>query len=605
MNKRFENILLIIGCVLLVGTLVLYKTMDISLDYNKGKAANEAVITLVPSKTIVAPDEVFTVDVRVDSPNQYVSSADIKVVFPNSILQGVSIDPGTFLPTVLKNGSVNASTGTASIIMTMGVPDCEEGQECPIDKKGRIGSGTLATITFKAITAGSVTLSLTGTEVFAYGAPGNIATLSPVTFAVDTPSLPVPTATFSVDDDSITAGQSITLSWSSTNATAVLLDQGIGVVAPSGTKTVSPGSTTTYTLTVTGSGGTITKTVTVMVQQSDSAPTVSFSASSTSITAGQSATLTWSTSNATTISIDQGIGTVNASGTRTVSPTSTTTYTLTATGAGGTVTSSVLMTIISQTPTPTPSVQPSLRIDGALVSTRRQLEIFDLTLTNITPNSAVIRYVTPPGGQTMTLVVRTADQYGRVSWPYMAQCSAATGTYTVWAVDTATGRQSNTIQEIVTTHPQCIQASPTATPSQQGLREGDMISAAGTSDPDIYIINEHGYKRLFLNPIIFGFYGHLGGYGNVKTVTAGVRDTYVTSALFRNCETNDQKVYAVEVTGEDDAVLHHVQVSGSSAVAQDSNFFKKIFCINNREFAWYGKSTAPYTALNQIPVYRR
>src|SRR3990167_5207257 len=51
-------------------------------------------------------------------------------------------------------------------------------------------------------------------------------------------------------------------------------------------------------------------------------------------------------------------------------------------------------------------------------------------------------------------------------------------------------------------------------PSDYGLTEGNVISAAGSDDPDVYIVNELGYKRLFLNPVIFGFYGHLGGFEN-------------------------------------------------------------------------------------------
>jgi len=136
------------------------------------------------------------------------------------------------------------------------------------------------------------------------------------------------------------------------------------------------------------------------------------------------------------------------------------------------------------------------------------------------------------------------------------------------------------------------------------LKEGDVISATGSSDPDVYIVNAWGYKRLFLNPVIFGFYGHLGGFSKVKTTVAPVRDTLVTSGLFRNCETNDQKVYGVESTGEDTAMLHWVNTSGAQAVADDSDFFKKVFCINSREFGWY-KQGAPYSSVNQIPVYTR
>lgn len=136
------------------------------------------------------------------------------------------------------------------------------------------------------------------------------------------------------------------------------------------------------------------------------------------------------------------------------------------------------------------------------------------------------------------------------------------------------------------------------------LKEGDVISAAGSSDPDVYIVNVWGYKRLFLNPVIFGFYGHLGGFNKVKTTVAPIRDTLVTSGLFRNCETNDQKVYGVETTGEDTGALHWVNTTGAQAVADDADFFKKVFCINSKEFSWYKQST-PYTSVNQIPAYTR
>src|SRR3990167_5018044 len=113
------------------------------------------------------------------------------------------------------------------------------------------------------------------------------------------------------------------------------------------------------------------------------------------------------------------------------------------------------------------------------------------------------------------------------------------------------------------------------TPADYGLVEGDLISAAGSSDPDIYIVNEYGYKRLFLNPTIFNFYGHLK-WSNVRTVSAVTRDAFLTSGLFRNCETDDPKVYGVEVNAEDAGTLHWVNTTGEQAVADDSDFFKKV-----------------------------
>ena len=56
-----------------------------------------------------------------------------------------------------------------------------------------------------------------------------------------------------------------TLSWSTTNATSASIDQGIGAVAPSGSLTVSPGTTTTYTITATGSPTAATKSATLTV----------------------------------------------------------------------------------------------------------------------------------------------------------------------------------------------------------------------------------------------------------------------------------------------------------------------------------------------------
>lgn len=144
----------------------------------------------------------------------------------------------------------------------------------------------------------------------------------------------------------------------------------------------------------------------------------------------------------------------------------------------------------------------------------------------------------------------------------------------------------------------------TATPAAYGLLEGDVISSFSIDgDPDVFIINDHGYKRLFLNPAIFGFYGHLG-FSKVKTVAPSVKNAFITSGLFRNCEANDTKVYAIEIIGEDGGALHHLNISGTAAIAEDSDFNNKIFCINNDEDRWYTKASA-FTSLVQVPKYAR
>lgn len=60
---------------------------------------------------------------------------------------------------------------------------------------------------------------------------------------------------FTADMYTITEGDSVTLSWEVTEATAVTIDPGIGLVDLTGFISVFPAATTTYTLTATNSCG--------------------------------------------------------------------------------------------------------------------------------------------------------------------------------------------------------------------------------------------------------------------------------------------------------------------------------------------------------------
>jgi hypothetical protein len=80
-------------------------------------------------------------------------------------------------------------------------------------------------------------------------------------------STPAPTVTLSADPAAISAGQSSTLTWSSTNATSCTASAGwSGARATSGTEQVaSIAATTTFTLACSGAGGTTTQSATVTV----------------------------------------------------------------------------------------------------------------------------------------------------------------------------------------------------------------------------------------------------------------------------------------------------------------------------------------------------
>jgi len=64
-----------------------------------------------------------------------------------------------------------------------------------------------------------------------------------------------PKVALSASPTSAQAGQQVTLTWSSTNATSVTLEPSMGGVAAKGSTTVRPSQSTTYTVTATGPGG--------------------------------------------------------------------------------------------------------------------------------------------------------------------------------------------------------------------------------------------------------------------------------------------------------------------------------------------------------------
>ncbi|MDO8514576.1 MAG: peptidoglycan-binding protein, partial [bacterium] len=76
---------------------------------------------------------------------------------------------------------------------------------------------------------------------------------------------PAPICSLTASPSSITAGQSSTLTWSTTNASSASINQSVGTVTTSGSRAVSPSATTQYTLTATGAGGTATCAETVTV----------------------------------------------------------------------------------------------------------------------------------------------------------------------------------------------------------------------------------------------------------------------------------------------------------------------------------------------------
>lgn len=181
----------------------------------------------------------------------------------------------------------------------------------------------------------------------------------PPTSPVETP----PTVTLTSNASSVTSGNSVTLTWSSTNATSCTASGGwSGSKATSGSASLGPLTTnTTATLTCTGEGGTDSDSVSITVTAAPPQPTVTLSANPTSVMSGSTSLLTWSSTNATSCTASGAwSGTKATSGTQTtLALTSQSTYTLACSGTGGSALASVTVSITGVTPAPTVNIAAS------------------------------------------------------------------------------------------------------------------------------------------------------------------------------------------------------------------------------------------------------
>ncbi len=150
---------------------------------------------------------------------------------------------------------------------------------------------------------------------------------------------------FTATPASAVLGQSVSLSWQTTGASSVSIDQGVGAVAGTSVGVTPALGSTTYELTASDGATSLRRSVNVNVAAPAAAPTIaSFIASAVAIVAGQSVTLSWSVAGATTLNLSPQPGAVSGSSV-TVSPTVSTVFTLSAGNAAGSADSSVAVTV--------------------------------------------------------------------------------------------------------------------------------------------------------------------------------------------------------------------------------------------------------------------
>ena len=139
---------------------------------------------------------------------------------------------------------------------------------------------------------------------------------------------------FTAAPSAIIRGNASLLSWNVTGAKTVFIDNGIGTVSPSDTKTVYPAANTVYTLTATNEAGSVTAvaSVEVTITPATGNPIINFTAQHLG---GNSWQLNWNVINANKVVIEPVVGTVGRNGSIIVTVTGKQTFRLTATNDWG------------------------------------------------------------------------------------------------------------------------------------------------------------------------------------------------------------------------------------------------------------------------------
>lgn len=121
---------------------------------------------------------------------------------------------------------------------------------------------------FAALAAAVLALSACGGGGGGGETPSTPSTPSTPAPSVPLPSTPAPTASISLSKSKSAIGESVTVNWSSTNATSCNgADAFSGQLNSTGSQTVTPskGGKFTYTVTCTGAGGSVTQSATLVV----------------------------------------------------------------------------------------------------------------------------------------------------------------------------------------------------------------------------------------------------------------------------------------------------------------------------------------------------
>ena len=264
------------------------------------------------------------------------------------------------------------------------------------------------TIAMDDLASGSKTVSPTATTTYTLTASDGDDDTDDVTATVTVTVTVLAIDSFAANDRSLETGERVTLSWRTTGADRVELqeDSSGDFTVISGASTSPDGSYRRTENTAVsrdfrlvayaGTQSLISNTVGVTWRADEPDPPCeidSFSANPDTITQGEDTRLSWSTTNGTGASINQGVGSVTpvARGSVPDDPEETTTYTLTCSGPGGDDTASVEVTVV---PPPEPCVIDSFSANPSSIpaggSSALSWSISDATSASIDPGVGAI-----------------------------------------------------------------------------------------------------------------------------------------------------------------------------------------------------------------------
>jgi hypothetical protein len=162
----------------------------------------------------------------------------------------------------------------------------------------------------------STTVSPTSNTTYTLTAVGNGGTVScPATVTVRTSGSNLSCDSFKSNKSLVNKDESFTLSWNTTGANSVSINQGIGSVSVDGSKSTSINDDTKFTLTATDGTDTVTCHTTVNVRTGGGgggplSPRCKLTASDTHISSGQDVELTWNNTLATDLTLEDDRGNI-------------------------------------------------------------------------------------------------------------------------------------------------------------------------------------------------------------------------------------------------------------------------------------------------------